>query len=105
MPDEDPQKFIAKMGAEAVHDLLERLDLDDAIGFYKNIGNAFKSNWKGWNTWVFSGHLEAMKRVGLKPSKKSKWINAKIECVWYRYQIFEGSLKEFKTGLSEGDLE
>ena len=83
----------------------ERLDLDDAIGFYKNIGNAFKSNWKGWNTWVFSGHLEAMKRLGLKPSKKSKWINAKIECVWYGYQIFEGSLKEFKTGLSEGDLE
>lgn len=29
LPDEDPQKFIAKMGAEAVHDLLERLDLDE----------------------------------------------------------------------------
>ncbi|MDX1938195.1 MAG: DNA-directed RNA polymerase subunit beta' [Flavihumibacter sp.] len=28
LPDEDPQKFIAKMGAEAVHDLLERIDLD-----------------------------------------------------------------------------
>jgi DNA-directed RNA polymerase subunit beta' len=25
LPDEDPQKFIAKMGAEAVHDLLGRL--------------------------------------------------------------------------------
>ena len=29
LPDEDPQKFIAKMGAEAVHDLLARLDLDE----------------------------------------------------------------------------
>ncbi|HRB30265.1 MAG: DNA-directed RNA polymerase subunit beta' [Chitinophagaceae bacterium] len=28
MPDEDPDKFVAKMGAEAVHALLERLDLD-----------------------------------------------------------------------------
>ncbi len=28
LPDEDPQKFIAKMGAEAVHDLLERIELD-----------------------------------------------------------------------------
>ncbi|MBC7904243.1 MAG: DNA-directed RNA polymerase subunit beta', partial [Gemmatimonadaceae bacterium] len=28
LPDEDPQKFIAKMGAEAVHDLLQRIDLD-----------------------------------------------------------------------------
>ena len=28
LPDEDPQKFIAKMGAEAVHDMLQRIDLD-----------------------------------------------------------------------------
>ncbi len=28
LPDEDPEKFIAKMGAEAVHGMLERLDLD-----------------------------------------------------------------------------
>ena len=28
LPDEDPTKFIAKMGAEAVHDLLQRIDLD-----------------------------------------------------------------------------
>ncbi len=28
LTDEDPQKFIAKMGAEAVHDLLSRIDLD-----------------------------------------------------------------------------
>lgn len=28
LEDSDPNKFIAKMGAEAVHDLLERLDLD-----------------------------------------------------------------------------
>ncbi|MEP6681714.1 MAG: DNA-directed RNA polymerase subunit beta' [Parafilimonas sp.] len=29
LPDDDPQKFIAKMGAEAVHDLLARIALDD----------------------------------------------------------------------------
>ena len=28
LPDEDPNKFIAKMGAEAVHSLLSRIDLD-----------------------------------------------------------------------------
>jgi DNA-directed RNA polymerase subunit beta' len=28
LPDDDPEKFIAKMGAEAVHAMLERLDLD-----------------------------------------------------------------------------
>jgi DNA-directed RNA polymerase subunit beta' len=28
LPDDDPNKFIAKMGADAIHDLLQRLDLD-----------------------------------------------------------------------------
>ncbi|MEI7735970.1 MAG: DNA-directed RNA polymerase subunit beta', partial [Ferruginibacter sp.] len=28
LPDEDPNKFIAKMGAQAVHDMLQRIDLD-----------------------------------------------------------------------------
>src|SRR5579862_735362 len=28
LPDDDPNKFIAKMGAEAIHDLLARIDLD-----------------------------------------------------------------------------
>lgn len=28
LPDDDPDKFIAKMGAEAVHDMLGRIDLD-----------------------------------------------------------------------------
>ena len=28
LPDEDPNKFIAKMGAEAIHDLLQSIDLD-----------------------------------------------------------------------------
>ena len=29
LPDDDPQKFVAKMGADAVHDLLGLLDLDE----------------------------------------------------------------------------
>ncbi len=29
LPDDDPEKFIAKMGAEALKDLLEKLDLDE----------------------------------------------------------------------------
>jgi DNA-directed RNA polymerase subunit beta' len=28
LPDDDPNKFVAKMGAEAVHDMLARIDLD-----------------------------------------------------------------------------
>ena len=28
LPDDDPNKFVAKMGAEAIYDLLKQLDLD-----------------------------------------------------------------------------
>ncbi len=31
LDDNDPDKFIAKMGAEALHDLLSRLDLDEVV--------------------------------------------------------------------------
>ena len=29
LSDDDPKKFVAKMGAEAIHDLLAKLNLDD----------------------------------------------------------------------------
>ena len=36
LPDDDPNKFIAKMGAEAVHDLLARIDLDKLAADLRN---------------------------------------------------------------------
>ncbi|MBM3432386.1 MAG: DNA-directed RNA polymerase subunit beta' [Bacteroidetes bacterium] len=36
LPDDDPNKFIAKMGAEAVHDLLARIDLDKLAASLRN---------------------------------------------------------------------
>ena len=36
LPDEDPNKFIAKMGAEAVHDLLLRIELDPLSYMLRN---------------------------------------------------------------------
>jgi DNA-directed RNA polymerase subunit beta' len=36
LPDDDPQKFVAKMGAEAVHALLERIDLEGLSASLRN---------------------------------------------------------------------
>lgn len=79
----------------------ERLPLEEAYAFYGKLGDSFKKNWKGWNAWVFSGHLDAMKRVGLKPFKKSKWLNAKIDCVLFGYKMFDGDFKSFKQNLDK----
>ncbi len=42
LPDEDPNKFIAKMGAEAVSDLLARIDLDQ-LSFDLRIAERFNN--------------------------------------------------------------
>jgi putative N6-adenine-specific DNA methylase len=38
--------------------------------FYKNIGDTLKKNYPGTNSWFITGNLEALKFVGLRPSRK-----------------------------------
>ena len=50
LPDDDQQKFIAKMGAEAVHDLLQRIALDDlSYTLRTTAANETSANWKNGN--------------------------------------------------------
>ena len=56
----------------------ERLDIH-MEEFYKNIGDTLKKNYPGTNAWFITGNLEALKFVGLKPSRKIKLFNASIE--------------------------
>lgn len=66
----------------------ERMELDDAIEFYKSIGDHFKQAYKGWNAWVISGHLEGIKHLGLKPTAKHAVYNGNIECSFRGYEIY-----------------
>ena len=66
----------------------ERLKMEDAQKFYKDLGDAFKKNWKGWQVWIISGNLEAVKAVGLKPSKKITLYNGAIECKFLKFEIY-----------------
>jgi putative N6-adenine-specific DNA methylase len=66
----------------------ERLPIEEASTFYKNIGDHLKRNYSGWTAWVLSGHLEAMKNFGLKPSQKHILYNGKIECTYRKYELY-----------------
>jgi putative N6-adenine-specific DNA methylase len=59
--------------------------------FYKNIGDTLKKNYPGTNAWFITGNLEALKYVGLKPSRKIKLFNASIEARLVKYEMYEGS--------------
>jgi putative N6-adenine-specific DNA methylase len=72
----------------------ERLnEEDEMIPFYKEIGTKLKHFYMGCDAWIISGNLEAIKFVGLKPSRKIKLFNGAIECRLHKYQMFKGSKK------------
>jgi putative N6-adenine-specific DNA methylase len=62
---------------------------------YKKIGDFFKTRCKGYKGYVFTGNPELAKYIGLKPSKKTPFFNAKIECRLLAFDIYEGSKKQF----------
>ncbi len=80
----------------------ERLDIH-MEEFYKNIGDTLKKNYPGTNAWFITGNLEALKYVGLKPSRKIKLFNASIEARLVKYEMYEGS-KRTKFQVVENPL-
>ena len=74
----------------------ERLEEKDLINLYKGIGDALKKNFKGFEAWIISSNKDALKLVGLKPSKKIDVYNGPLECKFEKFEIFEGSYKEKK---------
>ena len=74
----------------------ERLDKDaDMTDFYKQIGTQLKHFYPGSEAWVLSGNLDAIKFVGLKPSKKIKLFNGPIECRLHKFELFSGRRKDY----------
>jgi putative N6-adenine-specific DNA methylase len=70
----------------------ERLDLD-MESFYKQIGDTLKQNYPNTNAWFITSNLDALKHVGLRPSRKIHLFNAKLEARLVKYEIYEGSKK------------
>jgi len=74
----------------------ERLQEEDVIHFYKQIGNQLKFQYTGAEAWIISSNLHALKHVGLRPTKKVKMYNGPLECKLNYYQMYRGSKKEMK---------
>ncbi|MDR2121683.1 MAG: class I SAM-dependent RNA methyltransferase [Flavobacteriaceae bacterium] len=70
----------------------KRISIDEDE-FYKKIGDTLKSNYKNTLAWFITSDIEAYKKVGLRPSRKIKLFNGKLECRFFQYDIYEGSKK------------
>jgi len=74
----------------------ERLENLNVEEFYGNIGTTLKHGYPGTNAWLITSNLEALKFVGLRPSRKIKVFNAKLEARLVKYEMYEGSKKAKK---------
>jgi len=70
----------------------ERLNLD-MEDFYGSIGDTLKQNYPGTNAWLITSNREALKFVGLRPSRKIKVFNSHLESRLVKYEMYEGSRK------------
>jgi putative N6-adenine-specific DNA methylase len=74
----------------------ERLKENEIEDFYREIGDTLKKKYKGYEAWILSANLAALKFIGLHPEKKYDLINGSLKCKFQKYLIYEGSLKTGK---------
>ncbi len=77
----------------------ERLKSRDIVKLYTDIGTHLKHNFSGWDAWVISSNLEALKLVGLKPAEKHTLYNGSLECRFQKFSMYEGTKKGSKTEI------
>ena len=76
----------------------ERLQIDFNL-FYKKIGDTLKTSYSNSCAWFITSNIESIKQVGLRPSRKIKLYNGKLESRLVKYEIYSGSKKTHKKNL------
>ncbi len=74
----------------------ERLPIDADV-FYGKIGDTLKKEYQGCEAWFITANIEALKSVGLRPSRKIKMFNGKLESRLVSYELYQGSRKASKS--------
>lgn len=72
----------------------ERLPVEQIAAFYRIIGDRLKQAFAGYEAWIISSNMEALKQIGLRPASKKVLYNGPLECKFQQYQLFSGSLVE-----------
>ena len=60
---------------------------------YKQIGDTFKTHCTGFDAYIFTGNLNAIKSIGLRSKKRIILKNGKIDCRLLYYPISSGKFK------------
>ncbi len=95
----------SKIGETPLHLLTnppygERLE-GDIDRLYQEFGDTLKRNYPNTNAWMISSNFEAMKFVGLRPTRKIKLFNGKLESRLCLFPIYAGTKKIHKLKKNE----
>ena len=74
LPDEDPQKFVAKMGAEAVHALLGRIELDSLSFTLRNAAANETSQQRKADALKRLSVVESFREASLRITNRPEWM-------------------------------
>ena len=74
LPDDDPNKFIAKMGAEAVHDMLARIDLDQLSFDLRNAAATETSQQRKADALKRLSVVEAFRDANQRITNRPEWM-------------------------------
>ncbi len=74
----------------------ERMVKDNIEELYKLMGDTFKQKFQGYDCWILSSNIDALKNVGLRPSRKITLFNGQLECKFMKYEMYQGTKKIHK---------
>lgn len=75
----------------------ERLPVAEIETMYKEIGNKLKKDFQNFNAWIITSSPEAIKSIGLRPSRKIQIYNGSLECRYLKFELYGGSKKAVKN--------
>ncbi len=68
----------------------QRLKTEHLIPLYKGIGDQLKNYFQGFDAWIISSDLDALKSIALKPQSKFTLYNGQLECRLHGFRLFKG---------------
>ena len=72
----------------------ERIKVEDLNAMYEKLGDTFKQKYgKDCDVWLITSDFEAMKHIGLHPSRKIPVQNGSLDCRFLHFELYDGSKK------------
>lgn len=82
----------------------ERIKVEDLNEMYSKLGDTFKNLYgESCEVWLITSDFEAIKHIGLHPSRKIQLYNGALDCRLLKFELYEGSKKKRNVNSNEDE--